>query len=144
MSKLCERREVIFLSPRSLQINTIGTRVFFTIVRSAPRPPLSPAPTPSASSITINVFFGAWTKLCVFFKSISEWLMPCWCCERSASSASIDVLQRVSDAFNSRTSKLSCLAMILTALVLPIPGGPLIRHERELGSFIGLFFSRVC
>ena len=110
----------------------IGILLILMHEMSSCTPPLSPPDMPSTSSMISTIFFfGPPKKDIARFVTISriafEALPP------TPSRMSLLLFPRVSDAFTSVTSNPSCLAMIVAALLFPMPGGPLMST-----AFIGL------
>ena len=102
----------------------IGILLILMHEMSSCTPPLSPPDMPSTSSMISTIFFfGPPKKDIARFVTISriafEALPP------TPSRMSLLLFPRVSDAFTSVTSNPSCLAIIVAALLFPMPGGPL-------------------
>lgn len=107
----------------------IGVHVSLMTCMIAAIPPLSEPLIPSISSIMITLFFSTLEAfLAVHLKQSSEVFVL-----KVLTYSSIDFLFLVSLAFISRTSIPSSVATNQAAELLPIPGGPEIKHAQAFG-----------
>mmetsp|Transcript_4279 Transcript_4279/g.19436 ORF Transcript_4279/g.19436 Transcript_4279/m.19436 type:complete len:263 (-) Transcript_4279:660-1448(-) len=110
----------------------MGILLIFMHVISSITPPRSPPLMPSTSSMIRHIFLAfPVKKLTARLVTISRTALLAL--PATPSLTSLPDAPLVSDAFTSTTSKPSCFAMIVAALLLPTPGGPEIRT-----AFMGL------
>mmetsp|Transcript_29544 Transcript_29544/g.75743 ORF Transcript_29544/g.75743 Transcript_29544/m.75743 type:complete len:263 (-) Transcript_29544:415-1203(-) len=122
-SAQCLEMDRTTLHWRSLQMHTIGTAAVLMYDMRAWAPPRSPADSPSISSMmTIDLSIA----ICgVTLAEIIEFT------ETLLSVLSTEVLSRVSEALNASTVYFNSLPIREAAVVLPIPGGPLMSIARR-------------